>query len=63
LKSLVGAPGLETWDPLIKRQLDPLKNKTNFSNHAKFAALGIKTLHPKFKLRETPIATAVPVAR
>ena len=38
---------------LIKRQLISLKGKGNFSNYARFGALGIKGLHAKFKPRES----------
>jgi hypothetical protein len=46
-----GSPGNPT-EPLIKRQVNPLKCWVNFSNQARFAALEIKGLHAKFKLRE-----------
>jgi hypothetical protein len=46
---LGGRTRARTWDPLIKRQMNPLKTNANFPNQAKAAALGFKGLHAKFK--------------
>jgi hypothetical protein len=57
IEKLGGRSRARTYDPLIKRQVDPLKYIGNFSNQAGLAALEIKRLQSKFKLRN-PGATA-----